>query len=221
MLRKNSSYKCLFKQSLNKYSIYFAQSHIQMSVIDDLKKRSNGACELCTATENLKEVLVDNKIEGGESNQYALLCNICAENIESPSDYDINHWRCLNDSMWNENAAVKILIYRTLHALKAEGWPQDLLDMMYLTEEELEIAKSTLSDDDDEKIIHRDSNGVVLENGDSVVITKDLNVKGSSLVAKRGSFVRNIKLVWDNAEQLEGKVDGQNIVILTKFTKKS
>lgn len=40
------------------------------------------------------------------------------------------------------------------------------------------------------------------------------------MVAKRGTAVRKITLVHDNAEQIEGKVDGQQIVLLTKFVKK-
>ena len=76
-------------------------------------------------------------------------------------------------------------------------------------------AKEGEEDDSEEAIVHKDSNGVVLANGDSVVVIKDLNVKGSSIVAKRGEAVRNISLVWDNAEQIEGRVGGQQIVILT------
>ena len=63
--------------------------------------------------------------------------------------------------------------------------------------------------------------GVELQTGDNVVLIKDLDVKGSSLVAKRGTAVRGISLVLDNPEHIEGKVEGQRIVILTKFTKKS
>jgi protein PhnA len=69
--------------------------------------------------------------------------------------------------------------------------------------------------------VHKDSNGVTLQHGDSVVVIKDLNVKGSSLVAKRGTAVRNITLVSDNAEHIEGRVEGQHIVILTQYVKKS
>ncbi|GAK93595.1 alkylphosphonate utilization operon protein PhnA [Nonlabens ulvanivorans] len=43
-----------------------------------------------------------------------------------------------------------------------------------------------------------------MKRGDSVVIIKDLDVKGSSLIAKRGTAVRNISLVHDNADQIEG-----------------
>ncbi|MFN3847742.1 MAG: alkylphosphonate utilization protein, partial [Paracoccaceae bacterium] len=68
---------------------------------------------------------------------------------------------------------------------------------------------------------HRDSNGVLLAAGDTVVLIKDLPVKGSSMVAKRGTAVRGIRLVFDNADQIEGKVNGQTIVILCQFVKKS
>ena len=59
------------------------------------------------------------------------------------------------------------------------------------------------------------------ENGDTVTLTQDLNVKGTSFTAKRGAAVRRIRLVEDNPGQIEGKVNDQTIVILTKFVKKS
>ena len=70
-------------------------------------------------------------------------------------------------------------------------------------------------------LVHKDANGAVLANGDTVVLIKDLPVKGSSMVAKRGTAVRSIRLVRDNAEQIEGRVNDQTIVILTQFVKKS
>jgi protein PhnA len=60
-----------------------------------------------------------------------------------------------------------------------------------------------------------------LQRGDSVVIIKDLDVKGSSLVAKRGTAVRNISLVHDNANQIEGRVGPTQVVLLTQFVKKT
>jgi len=69
--------------------------------------------------------------------------------------------------------------------------------------------------------VHKDANGATLEAGDSVVLIKDLNVKGANFVAKRGTAVRRITLVADNADHIEGKVEGQRIVILTKFVKKA
>ena len=69
-------------------------------------------------------------------------------------------------------------------------------------------------------VTHRDSNGVVLAQGDTVVLIKDLVVKGAGFTAKRGTAVRGIALVADNAGQIEGRVEGQKIVILTEFVKK-
>ena len=172
-------------------------------------------CQICGAEFELKD---SNKVTINEEFS-ALLCDTCSNHHETPNEINLNHWRCLNDSIWSESSAVKILSYRILCKIEGETWPQELLDMIYLSDEELILAKEGLESDEN-ALIHKDSNGVKLENGDSVVAIKDLNVKGSSMVVKRGTAVRNIKLVYDNAEQLEGKVNGQHIVILTKYVKK-
>ena len=94
--------------------------------------------------------------------------------------------------------------------------------MLYLDDETLEWAKSSgdhldsVADD-----IHKDSNGAQLRTGDSVTLIKSLDVKGSQINAKIGTVVKNIKIVADNTEQIEGKIEGQQIVILTKFVRKS
>ncbi|WP_428228990.1 PhnA domain-containing protein [Flavobacterium sp.] len=191
-----------------------------MSIERELNKRSGSKCELCGAEENLKvyEVLPTKK---GGLDESILACSTCIDQIENPDNVDLNHWRCLNDSMWNENVAVQVVAWRMLSRLRASGWPQELLDMMYLDEDTLAWAQATGEGEDDEnKIIHRDSNGVILEHGDSVVLIKDLKVKGSSMVAKQGTAVRNIRLDHENAEYIEGKVDGQQIVIITQYVKK-
>ncbi len=182
-----------------------------------LSKRSNNACELCGSTENLVLFKVAPKL-GDSVDEVIHVCSTCNSQLNDLDSADPNHWRCLNDSMWSEVPAVKVVSYRMLFNLKGEGWPNDLLDMMYLEEDELNWAKQGISEGSEVK--HVDSNGVELKAGDSVVIVKDLNVKGSSIVAKRGTAVRNIRLVHDNPEHIEGKVDGQQIVILTKYVKK-
>ena len=149
-----------------------------------------------------------------------LICETCKEQIENPEKVEPNHWRCLNDSMWSTVPAVQVMAWRMLNRLKTEGWPQDLLDMMYLDEEAAAWAKAGITENSAEKIIHRDSNGVILEAGDSVVLIKDLKVKGSSMVAKQGTAVRRISLDHQNEKYIEGKVDGQQIVIITDFVKK-
>lgn len=191
----------------------------QMSITKLIHKRCDSSCELCASKENLSIYEVPPTPD--KDDHKILICSTCQEQIENPDKMDSNHWRCLNDSMWSTIPAVQVMSWILLHRLKSEGWPQDLLDMLYLDEETLKWAKSTGEDSDEEAIKHIDSNGVVLQNGDSVVLIKDLNVKGASFIAKRGSHVRRISLVHDNAEHIEGKVDGQHIVILTKFVKKS
>ncbi|MCB9261748.1 MAG: PhnA domain-containing protein [Flavobacteriales bacterium] len=187
-----------------------------MSLVNDLKNRAN-ACELCGGNDQLSAYIVSPKTDELAENA-VLVCNECNEQIQGNQPMNSARWRCLNDSIWSEHSAVKVLSYRLLQKIKDEGWPIDLLDMMYLTDEEMTWAKSGAEDG---KVVHIDSNGAELATGDTVVLIKDLNVKGSSLVAKRGVAVRNIRLDPDNAEYIEGKVEGQNIVILTKYVKKS
>jgi len=191
-----------------------------MSLERELKKRSNSVCELCENDENLQVYVVPpSKDESLENSLMA--CKTCLEQIENPEATDANHWRCLNDSMWSEHKPVQVVAWRMLSRLRKEGWPQDLLDMMYLDEETLEFAKATgEGEDDPNKVIHRDVNGVVLEAGDSVVLIKDLKVKGSSMVAKQGTAVRNIRLDRDNEKYIEGKVGPTQIVIITDYVKK-
>ncbi len=192
-----------------------------MSIERELSKRSGSKCELCGSTENLKVYQVLPTKKGG-LDESIMACTTCSDQIENPDNVDLNHWRCLNDSMWSEHTAVQVVAWRMLSRMRNAGWPQELLDQMYLDEEVLAWAQATGEGEEDEnKIIHRDSNGVILETGDSVVLIKDLKVKGSSMVAKQGTAVRNIRLDHENAEYIEGKVDGQTIVIITQYVKKT
>ncbi|MFD2551141.1 PhnA domain-containing protein [Bizionia sediminis] len=192
-----------------------------MSVLTKLQERSSNRCELCQSKTDLQLYVIPPSLN--ESVDTAILvCKTCADQIEARASMDVNHWRCLNDSMWSEHVAVQIMAWRMLQRLRNEGWPKDLLDMMYLPDEALALARATGEHEDaSSKIVHRDVNGVVLENGDSVVLIKDLKVKGSSMVAKQGTAVRNIRLDHENAAYIEGKVGGQQIVIITQYVKKS
>ncbi|MDA3930050.1 MAG: alkylphosphonate utilization protein [Prolixibacteraceae bacterium] len=192
-----------------------------MNIEKELQKRSESKCELCGASDELTVYGIPPVTSSNPDNSI-LLCSNCHSQIETPENVDINHWRCLNDSMWSQIPAVQVMAWRMLTRLSAEGWPQDLLDMLYLDEETLDWAKANGdgADDDDDEIKHIDSNGNVLQAGDTVVLIKDLNVKGGGFTAKRGTAVRNISLVHDNPEHIEGKVDGQHIVILTQYVKK-
>ncbi|PZO30077.1 MAG: PhnA protein [Flavobacteriaceae bacterium] len=190
-----------------------------MSIVTEkrVKDRSGSKCEISGSEENLVVYLVEPKTEETPENCILITKNL-KNQIENPETMNPNDWRGLSDSMWNENLPVQIVSWRMLARLRNH----DLLDMMYLDEDALEWAKATGEADDDEgKIIHKDSNGNILKDGDSVVLIKDLDVKGATFTAKRGAAVHNIKLVWDNAEQIEGRVENQHIVILTQYVKKT
>lgn len=192
-----------------------------MSILNKLQERSGSKCELCTSDEELSIYKLP-PMPVGTVDDSILACATCVDQIENPDNVDVNHWRCLNDSMWSEVAAVQVIAWRMLSRLRAEGWPQDLLDMLYLDEDNLKWAKATGEGEEEEenKVIHRDVNGVVLQSGDSVVLIKDLKVKGSSLVAKQGTAVRRISLDRDNEKYIEGKVGPTQIVIITDYVKK-
>ncbi|MFI2741504.1 PhnA domain-containing protein [Zhouia sp. PK063] len=193
-----------------------------MSVIEkQLKDRSGNICELCGNEHDLQVYQVPPNAQETLDDSI-LACVTCRTQLENPNEVNANHWRCLNDSMWSEHLPVQIVAWRMLNRLRDEGWPQDLLDMMYLDDEALTWAKATgEADDDDQKVVHKDSNGNILQDGDSVVLIKDLDVKGANFTAKRGTAVHRISLVWDNAEQIEGRVENQQIVILTQYVKKT
>lgn len=169
-------------------------------------------CEICGAAGPLTFVAV------APRDALVALCGTCSGAVQG----DIApgpHWQCLNDAIWSENEAVKVIAYRLLQALTSEPWARDLLDIAYLEPETLAWAEEGLAGDNG--IVHRDSNGTVLAAGDTVTLIKDLPVKGAGFTAKRGTAVRNISLSPDNETHIEGRVNGQHIVILTQFVKKS
>ncbi len=194
---------------------------MKMSVEATLLARSASCCELCKETDNLKvyEIPPDSD---GSADQCLLLCKTCQQQFDNPETVDVNHWRCLNDSMWSQIPAVQVMVWRMLTRISDEGWPQDLLDMLFLDEETLAWAQANAEGNRGSNAVqHLDSNGSVLEAGDTVTLIKDLTVKGANFTAKRGTAVRRISLVADNPEQIEGRVNDQKIVILTRFVKKS
>jgi protein PhnA len=95
-----------------------------MSLERELHKRSGSVCELSGETENLKIYEIP-KSPGTGLDSHILISQVCLEQIEDPEKVDVNHWRCLNDSMWSEVLAVQVMAWRMLHRLKPEGWPQD------------------------------------------------------------------------------------------------
>lgn len=190
-----------------------------MKILEQLKSRANHICELCSATTELKSYTLPPK-EGDTVDEMVAVCDICLNDIESKDFSNSNHWRCLTGSIWSEVPAVQALTFNLLHKMKHEEWAMDTIDSVFLEESVVDWA---LSEERAEanKVIHKDGYGNVLESGDNVVLIENLNVKGTNYIAPKGTMVRKIRLVHDNAEQVEGKINGDTIVILTKFLKKS
>ncbi len=73
----------------------------------------------------------------------------------------------------------------------------------------------------DDSGVVKDANGNVLSSGDSVTVIKNLKVKGSSLVVKVGTKVKNIRLV-DGDHDIDCKIDGIGAMQLkSEFVKKA
>jgi protein PhnA len=186
---------------------------------EQLQERSGKKCELCQSAAALKvyEVPPTSK---GNADDSIYICDTCLTQIERKVALDSKHWSFLSDTIWSEVPGIQVVTWRMLNRLKKESWAMDSLEMMYLSDENLAWAKATGDhDNDDEVLLHKDGHGNLLQNGDTVILTKSLEVKGSTANAKLGTIVRNIRLVPDNTEQIEGRIDGQVIVILTKYVK--
>lgn len=185
-----------------------------------LLQRSQLKCELCEAAGSLQEYAVGPEAATREDVKVAL-CEKCLAQVNKKEALDSGHWACLATAMWSEVPAIQVLSWRLLNRLRNESWAADLLDMLYLEDERLAWAKASGDHESDGVVeLHKDCNGNTLQEGDSVVLIKSLDVKGSTLNAKMGTVVKNIRLVENNKEQIEGKIEGQVIVILTKYVRK-
>lgn len=183
-----------------------------------LELRSNNTCELCTAKNNLTVFPVP-PTSDLSAQQSILVCDTCLAQIEGDTELDVNHWRCLTDSMWNQEPAVQVMSYRLLHKLSTESWAQDALDMIYMEDDVKTWAEQGIAAEQREGPT-RDSNGAELKDGDDVTLIKDLKVKGANFTAKQGTLVRGISLT-DNPEHIEGKVNGTRIVLVASYLKKA
>lgn len=192
-----------------------------MKLEEMLLERSNHQCELCKSKEQIKlfEVLPE---DNSNKENKIIACSKCISQIDKKEDLDTTYWnKYLPEVMWSEVPAIQVIAWRLLNRCRTESWAAENLDMLYLTDEVLEWAKATGDHVNDGSVdLHKDCNGQVLQNGDTVVLIKSLDVKGSTLNAKMGTVVKNIRLVAENTEQIEGKIEGQTIVILTKYVRK-
>ena len=190
--------------------------------LQDLLNRSGNKCELCESMDPLKIYEVLPQATGNEDN-CILICDKCRAQIEKKEELDNSHWKCLTTSMWSEVPGIQVVAWRMLNRLKNESWAAESLDMMYFDDERMAWAKATGDHENDGSAavdLHKDCNGNLLQTGDTIVLIKSLDVKGTTLNAKMGTVVKNIRLVEDNTEQIEGKIEGQVIVILTKYVRK-
>ena len=191
-----------------------------MKLEDILLERSEQKCELCQSENSLRAYEVAPQSRYNEDNTI-LICQKCEAHILKKEELDESHWKCLTTSMWSEIPGVQVVTWRMLNRLRNESWAAESLDLMYLDDEKLAWARATGDHENDSVVdLHKDSNGNILKEGDTIVLTKSLDVKGSTLNAKMGTVVKNIRLVPDNTEQIEGKIEGQVIVILTKYVRK-
>ncbi|QQR76530.1 alkylphosphonate utilization protein [Candidatus Nomurabacteria bacterium] len=82
-------------------------------------------------------------------------------------------------------------------------------------------TNNTEEDEIEDLVETKDSNGNTLAHGDSVILIKDLKLKGSSIVIKKGTKVKSIRLT-DEPNEIECSVDGmKGIVLKTEFLKKA
>jgi protein PhnA len=185
-------------------------------MLESLQQRSGSSCEICGATESLQIMGVG---PGEESvDRAAMVCEICGSQITGELT-DPKHWFCLRESIWSEVAAVQVLSWRVLHRLQTETWAVETLEGAYLDEEVLEWARAGLEEAGEQGPEVVDSNGSVLHDGDSVSLIKDLDVKGASFTAKRGTLVKNIRL-GDDPTHVEGRVNKTAIMLKTCFLKR-
>jgi protein PhnA len=184
-----------------------------MSISQALKNRSQEVCELCNVETASIEYTVSPKNDESIANQVAL----CATCIAALDNKEVSfHWRCTEGSIWSAEPSVQALSYRIAYGLKEEEWANNLISSVDLDEHTIQWALSAY----EKAEVHKDAFGNQLANGDNVVLTQALNVKGTNFTASKGTVVKKIKLVHDNAQHIEGKINEQTIVILTKFVKK-
>ena len=162
------------------------------SLSSELSNRAAGICELCGQHPAIKAFSVTGK-SNDKLDQLVALCDQCVDQIDSTD-----------------------ATYRLLQRYKDQSWANDLLGSISYDEETIEWAMSGVQT----SIAHIDAFGNVLQNGDNVVLTQALDVKGMNFTASKGTVVKRIKLIHDNAEQIEGRVNEQSIIILTKYVKK-
>ena len=188
---------------------------LTMSIDPLLLKRANSKCEFCGSDEELAAYDIP-PIILKSLDKSVLTCSTCLDQIENPETMQPNHWRCLNDTMWSEIPAIQAMSWRMLDRIRAEGWPNDLLEMLYIEDDVKKWAMAGLRAVDGPTL---DSNGVAFAVGDSAIMIKDVFITGANFTAKRGMVVKNIALT-DTNRSIEGNLNGTRVVLGAKTVKK-
>ncbi|MDP2317020.1 MAG: PhnA domain-containing protein [Pseudomonadota bacterium] len=186
-----------------------------------LHARAHSHCELCGADPDLTVHLVPPVAEA-VADRAVLVCATCRAQLDGEVPLAANHWHCLREAVWSEVPAVQVVSWRLLSRLGSEPWATELLDQVFLDDDVLAWAQAGLDATAEGEAAVRvvDSNGAVLADGDAVTLIKDLDVKGASFTAKRGTLVKGIRLT-DDPDLVEGKVNGIGIYLKTCFLKKA
>ena len=184
-----------------------------------LARRCKSCCELCASNGSLSIYEVP-PVKDPDIDKCIMICDQCKEQLNDKKNINEHHWHCLNESAWSEIPAVQVVAWRLLKRLESEPWAQDLAEQLYLEDDVIEWAESEESSKKNSNAKTVDSNGTELHDGDSVHLIKDLDVKGVSFVAKRGTIVKNITLT-SNPEHIEGRVNKTKLVLKTCFIKKA
>lgn len=190
-----------------------------MNVASNLLARAGDRCELCGGRDALSTHLVPSALPRETA---IVVCGACATQLAPGATLDPNRWRGLESAIWSEVPAVQVASHGLLGRLRDQSWARDLLDQVYLDGDVLAWASEAGTEDaaDDERVVVKDSNGAILEGGDSVTLIKDLDVKGAGFTAKRGTLVKSIRLT-DDPGLVEARVNGIAIVLKTEFLKKA
>ncbi len=147
-----------------------------------VRNRSGNKCELCGSADGVQVYEVppqNNKTQ----DDTIMVCAKCDAQLEKREEPDSSHWKSLTETMWSEVPGVQVVAWRMLNRLSSESWAADALDMLYLDDEKLAWAKATGDHEADASVdLHKDAYGALLQSGDTVILTKSLDVKGSSLM---------------------------------------
>ena len=106
----------------------------------DLTRRSRAHCELCGASGvKLGAYEVEPIPDDPDTDHAIFTCQVCSEQLQKPKLITVEHWRCLNTSVWSEVAPVQVIAIRMVQYLaETVGWAADLHEQLYLEPEIME-----------------------------------------------------------------------------------